>query len=425
MIPAGPAVNEAERLTDLRALEILDTPSEERFDRIARAATHIFDVPIAYIALVDSDRQWFKAKCGLTVDATGREISFCGHTILQDGPLIIPDAKQDERFWDNPLVVGEPYLRFYAGYPLRGPKGYKVGTLCLADRRPRTLDSRQRTILAELAALAEHELQMVSLIYYQRELLETKNALLATSEQLARELAEAAAYVQSLLPAPLGPPVATDWCFKTSSQLGGDLFGYHWLDETRLAIYLFDVCGHGVGAALLSIAVHTALRSETLPNTAFDQPAEVLTGLNQAFPMEKHQDKFFTMWYGVYDRVNRRLRYANAGHPPALLFAGDGQPSVKVGNPGMMIGVAPDAAFATSEHLMTPGSRLFLYSDGVIDVDRANDDTMLGVDGLSDLLAQALRQDGSRVRHVMGQIQALHGSANFVDDFSLLEIEFS
>jgi sigma-B regulation protein RsbU (phosphoserine phosphatase) len=425
MIPAVTTVNETERLTDLRALEILDTPSEERFDRITRLATQIFEMPIAYIALIDSDRQWFKAKCGVTVDATGRDVSFCGHTILQDDPLIVPDATRDARFHDNPLVVGEPFIRFYAGFPLRGPKGYKVGTFCLADRRPRSLDGRQLAVLGELAAMAEHELQMVSLIYYQHELLETKNAHLATSQKLARELADAADYVQSLLPAPLGPPVHTDWCFRTSSQLGGDLFGYHWLDDTRLAVYLFDVCGHGVGAALLSIAVHTALRSETLPNARFDQPAEVLAGLNQAFPMEKNNNKFFTLWYGVYDRSSRRLRYANAGHPPAVLLDGPGTSPMKLGLPSLMIGVSPDAAFETENHLMTSGSRLYLYSDGVIDVTRSSDGQLLGMGGLTDLIVQSFSQRGSRVEHVLGQIQSLQGAPAFADDFSLLEVEFA
>jgi sigma-B regulation protein RsbU (phosphoserine phosphatase) len=428
MIPAPPAPDEAERLTELHALEVLDTPSEERFDRIVRLATRIFDVPIAYVALVDADRQWFKARCGVAVDQTGRDISFCGHAILQDEPLIIPDASRDERFHDNPLVVGEPYIRFYAGYPLKGPKGYRVGTFCLADRRPRSLDARQREILGELAALAEHELQMVSLIYFQRELLETKNALLASQARLARELAEAAEYIQSLLPARLDGPVRTDWRFLSSSQLGGDLFGYHWLDDHQLAIYLFDVCGHGVGASLLSIAIHTALSGETLPNVRFDQPGEVLTALNLAFPMERHNHKFFTLWYGVYDRTRRTLRYASGGHPPALLFDANGSPPVQLGAPSPMIGVDPDSHYDTHCQTVTPGSRLYVFSDGVYEVSRGSGQTdgkALGVNGLIPLLARAAAAEGSRVEQVLREIQAFQGSPVFADDFSLLEIEFA
>ena len=161
--PPFPA-DEAERLADLRALNILDSPPEDRFDRLVKLAAAVFEVPIAFVALIDADRQWFKAKCGLSVDQTGREISFCGHAILQDEPLVIPDATLDERFRDNPLVVGDPNLRFYAGCPLRGPSGYKVGTFCLADSQPRSLDEAELKRFRQLAEIAEHELQMADLI---------------------------------------------------------------------------------------------------------------------------------------------------------------------------------------------------------------------------------------------------------------------
>ena len=256
MIRAPIPVDETERLADLRALKILDTPPEERFDRIVRLAAGVFDVPIAYIALVDADRQWFKAKCGLQFDSTGRDVSFCAHTIVHDGPLIIPDTHNDERFRDNPLVVNPPKVRFYAGHPLKGPAGQCVGTFCVAAPTPRTLSTAEQTTLSHLAALAEHELNMIDLIEAQRELIDTKDALLTTQKQLAAELAEAAAYIRSLLPPKLQGPIRTDWAFLASSQLGGDMFGYHWLDERHLAIYLHDVCGHGVGASLLSIAVY-------------------------------------------------------------------------------------------------------------------------------------------------------------------------
>src|SRR4029453_18114204 len=129
MIAAPIPVDEAERLEALHALDLLDTPPEERFDRIPRVLTLVLRVPMAYISLVDSDRQWFKASCGLDSTETPRCVSFCGHAILAEGPIIGPDARPDERFHDNPLVPGDPYIRFYAGQPLNGPGGQKVGTL--------------------------------------------------------------------------------------------------------------------------------------------------------------------------------------------------------------------------------------------------------------------------------------------------------
>ncbi|HTN75166.1 MAG TPA: SpoIIE family protein phosphatase, partial [Pirellulaceae bacterium] len=320
MIPAPTPADEAERMADLQALRILDTPPEDRFNRIIRLAKGILQVPIAYIALVDRDRQWFKAKCGVTVDQTGREESFCGHAILQKEPLVIPDARLDPRFHDNPLVLGPPHVRFYAGHPLKGPQGHNVGTLCVVSPEPRELSPHERALLGELAAMAEHELSLHDVIESQRELLQTKQALIESQQHLADELAQAEIYVRSLLPEKLRGAITSDYQFVSSSQLGGDIFGYHWLDEQQLAIYLLDVCGHGVGSALLSVSVQHALRSHALPNVRFDQPHEVLTALNQAFPMEEHDGRFFTIWYGVYDKRTHQLRYASGGHPPAILL---------------------------------------------------------------------------------------------------------
>jgi GAF domain-containing protein len=150
--------NEAERLAALHALLILDTPPEQRFDRIAAFAAAEFDVPIVLLTLLDAERQWFKARVGLALCETGRDISFCGHAILQPDILVVPDALEDPRFADNPLVTGAPHIRFYAGAPLQVADGMRLGTLCLIDRRPRTLDALELGILATLRDLAVMEL---------------------------------------------------------------------------------------------------------------------------------------------------------------------------------------------------------------------------------------------------------------------------
>lgn len=155
--------NEAERLQALHAAEILDTESEERFDRLTRLARRLFDVPIALVSLVDKDRQWFKSCMGLDVRETARDISFCGHTILGDKAFVISDAREDSRFADNPLVTGPPNIRFYAGYPLHCADGSALGTLCLIDQKPRELDAEELEVLADLATMAEKELAAVQL----------------------------------------------------------------------------------------------------------------------------------------------------------------------------------------------------------------------------------------------------------------------
>lgn len=163
MLPPSLPPDENERIASLRALNILDTPSEERFDHITRLAALAFDVPIALVSLVDVNRQWFKSCIGLDSSETDREVSFCGHAILRDSALVIPDACQDPRFADNPLVTGPPNIRFYAGQPLDDGRGYKLGTLCVIDHRPRNFGDDQIRLLEELGSLAERELNSIGL----------------------------------------------------------------------------------------------------------------------------------------------------------------------------------------------------------------------------------------------------------------------
>lgn len=162
LVPGKPA-NEVERVEVLHRLKLLDSAPEERFDRLTRLAKRLFNVPIALVTLVDKDRQWFKSCVGLDATQTPRDISFCGHAILKDELMLVPDASKDERFHDNPLVTGAPNIRFYAGYPLTVPHGNKLGTLCLIDTRPRELDEEERALLRDLAQMAEQELTAVQI----------------------------------------------------------------------------------------------------------------------------------------------------------------------------------------------------------------------------------------------------------------------
>ena len=156
-------LDERQRLETLRALHLLESAPEERFDRLTRIAKRIFGVPISLVTLVDSHRQWFKSNQGLDARETSREVSFCGHAILGDDSFIVPDALEDIRFYDNPLVTQEPNIRFYAGHPLRAANGHKMGTLCIIDTEPRHLEAEDRQLLKDLAALVEQELNALQM----------------------------------------------------------------------------------------------------------------------------------------------------------------------------------------------------------------------------------------------------------------------
>ena len=158
MTPAPIPADEDERLAALRELLLLDTPPEERFDRLARFAAEQLDTPIALLTLVDGQRQWFKSRMGIDVTETPRDVSFCGHAIMKNDLFVVEDASRDPRFADNPLVTGDPHLRFYAGAPLSAPGGHRIGTLCVIDTVPRTLGPVELSILDALRRLANETL---------------------------------------------------------------------------------------------------------------------------------------------------------------------------------------------------------------------------------------------------------------------------
>lgn len=160
--PELPA-NEAERLHALRSLQLLDSSHEERFDRVTRMAKRMFGVEISLVSIIDEDRQWFKSKQGLGASETPRDVSFCGHAINEDGLFIIPNAIEDERFADNPLVTGAPNIRFYAGYPLKLRQGINLGTLCLIDSKPQHLDEEEQQLLKDLGSMIEQEIRSIQL----------------------------------------------------------------------------------------------------------------------------------------------------------------------------------------------------------------------------------------------------------------------
>jgi len=158
--PAYPvASDEAERLLALDATGLVDTPAESVFDRLTWLASQVTDSPMAIISLLTARRQWFKSRIGIEVAETSRDWAFCSYAVLQAGVFVVEDAMLDPRFQNNPLVTGEPYIRFYAGFPLKDREGHPIGTLCVLDREPRKLRDREIRALRELSSLASEEIQ--------------------------------------------------------------------------------------------------------------------------------------------------------------------------------------------------------------------------------------------------------------------------
>lgn len=253
------------------------------------------------------------------------------------------------------------------------------------------------------------------------------NQDLQTQKQLLEaELAEAADYVRSLLPRTLGAPVQINSQFIPSRQLGGDAFDYYWLDDQHLVFYLLDVSGHGLGAALPSVAVLNLLRSQSFPGINYADPAQVLATLNNTFQMSPHNEKYFTIWYGVYHQDTQQLVYASAGHPPAILLSGGSTPTPpvqKLKTVGLPIGMFPGVQFTNATCQIESASSLYVFSDGIYEIMQP-DQQIWGIDRLVELLLRLQAADVHNLDALLQHIYAINTSQALNDDASLLCVRF-
>lgn len=164
--------DEKERLASLKSLNIIHTPIEKTFERVIRVTKELFNVPIVAISFVDDEKQWFKSTLGLEIKESKREDSFCGHAILEDKVFVVEDAEKDYRFKDNPMVIGEPHIKFYAGCPIQSFSGHNVGTLCIIDKKPRSFSEEQMQYLTDMASFVNETLQIKKGCYSQLSLLD-------------------------------------------------------------------------------------------------------------------------------------------------------------------------------------------------------------------------------------------------------------
>ncbi|MBO9512841.1 MAG: SpoIIE family protein phosphatase [Variovorax sp.] len=280
------------------------------------------------------------------------------------------------------------------------------------------LSQREARLIAQLEA-ANQELTRAH-----HDLAVSREALQETHDRLQRELRDAERYVRATLPEPLAAPLAVDWRFVPSTELGGDSFGYHWVDDEHFAIYLVDVCGHGVGSSLLAVAVANTLRSEALSRTDFLRPGAVLAALNQAYPMDRHGELFSTVWYGVYHRPSGQLRYASAGHPPALLVSGPrdaGGDGRALPASGPCIGILPAASYQEEVCMLQPPARLFVFSDGTYEI-TAPDGAMQTFSAMSDILTRPAGPGRSELDELLDHAREVHGPGALDDDFTIIRV---
>lgn len=242
--------------------------------------------------------------------------------------------------------------------------------------------------------------------------------------ELERDLDRASKYVTSLLPRRIAEgPVQVDWAFQPSAKLGGDIFGYHALNQTTGACYMVDVTGHGVGAAMHGTSIFSALRRESLPGTDFRDPAQVLARLNDSFQMDDHDGFCFTIWYGVYDGGTRLLRYASAGHHPAYLMTADRRAIMPLSVRNPIMGVLPGHVFEADQVRLPPDCRLYLFSDGAFEIeDRAH--RQCALPDFLPLLTQPEEPGKGEPQRLYDAVNARRLPGPWADDCSIMTVSF-
>lgn len=344
LIPQTSAEGEQKRLASLASTELLDSPPEERFDRITRLAQELFGVSTATVALIADDRQVLKSLAGTLDTVIPRADAFCSHTITTPDTMVVEDARQDARFRSNPLVLGQPNIRFYAGQPLQGPGGWNIGTLCLIDQNPRTFTAEQEQILRDLAAIVQREISV------------------------SADLRNAAKIQRAHRPAPL-PTLPWD-DIDAANRPAGDLSGdfYDWqFDGRYLRFTVADVMGKGTGPAILAATVQSRWRS-----SASAGPGETLAAVSAALENDLAlDDVFVTAFTADLDIRTGTVRYSDAGHGIAHHISADGGMH-RLPASGPPLGIIPDGQWETSTLVLEPGDCLVVPTDGILEL--ANDD---------------------------------------------------
>ncbi len=354
------AVEDA-RMRSVEQLQLLDSPPEDRFAQINRMARAVFGVPMAAVSLLDRDRQWFKAIDGLDLEFVPRPETVCQTTVARaytrpdDPALIIEDLRQVPEFALLPGVAGQDGIRFYAGYPLFGPGGHPVGTFCVFDGRPREFSTDQRAAFDEMAAWAQREIENTD------------------------DLERASAVQRQLLPLPLQavPGYAIAAMCLPAFAVGGDFYDhYRWRDG--LTFTVADVMGKGLGAAILTASVRSAMRGASRALDATD-PDCVLGDLVRMVADQLSDDftvteSFATLFHARLRTEDGRVECVDAGHGLSVVRRADGAIEA-LHSSDLPMGILPGDVWATRSLLLGPGDMLVIPSDGLLDLLSEDSDT--------------------------------------------------
>lgn len=264
----------------------------------------------------------------------------------------------------------------------------------------------------------------IELQYARKKLLDQKNSLEKAYTRINDDLKSAQKYISSIIPPPLTEgSIKAYWEFLPTESLGGDTFGYHFLDEDSFAFYIIDVSGHGVSSALLSVSQINAIRFESLPDTDFHSPKQVLSKLNEVFDMKDNNYLYCTMFYGVYNKKTRVLKYASGGHPPALLINRNDKTSITLDEQNIIVGAIQTSVYAETEIFIEEDTALYLYTDGAFEVIK-DDDTPHSFLELHSYLQKNADSEHKEIRKLYKHLLKLSNNTELDDDFTILKFIF-
>ncbi len=373
-------VDEERRIAAVRRYDVLDTPPDGAFDRVTRLAAQHFNVPVSIVSIVDTDRIWFKSHLGLGVEEVARDPGLCASAILGSEPWVVTDAAVDPRTLANPLVAGAMGLRFYAGAPLTTHDGFRLGTLCVIDQRPREFSDEDAAILTDLAEVVMDELE---LRLSARATVDKEFALRTQAELMARQLQ--ASLLPPTLPEVAGLQLASLYRPADLGVVGGDFYDVFEIEDLCV-LAVGDVSGKGTAAAgVAGLARHT-IRSAALWARG---PAEILENLSSAMLLGRFGndvDYFCTvlLMFVRRDQTGLTVDVASAGHPPGLVIDPTGSWSEIDAN-GPPAGWYPGAAYEETTVKLSRGDRLVVYTDGLSESRTA--EGMLGARGVASLVS--------------------------------------
>ncbi|MFF8387081.1 PP2C family protein-serine/threonine phosphatase [Streptomyces kanasensis] len=394
----------------VRRYDILDTPPDGAYDRVAALAARLFEVPVATVTIVDEDRIWFKAAHGLEgVSEIGRDPGLCASAVLTDDTTVIPDTLLDPVACSNPLVAGPMGVRFYAAAPIITVDGHRLGTVNVLDTRPREISRADSSTLEDLAAVVRDQLELrlsalraVRAEQERRRIEQEKRQAEEEARQRAeRDKAAIAAFASTLqrtlvppvLPAVPGLELACHYKTASPQEVGGDFYDVFPVGGGRWAFFLGDVCGKGAEAASVTSLIRYTLRAAALVDA---DPTATLKALNTALLLDAAVGtRFCTAIFGLLDPARDggfTVTLATGGHPPAYHLSPTGEGGgVRVeavrAKGGMLVGAFAEAAFASRTLHLAPGEGLLLYTDGLTEA-RTADGDMLADTGLTDFLAR-------------------------------------